>query len=223
MNDLTLPIIITGAAADSINPCVIGVLVFLVTFLASVRAKKWRLFAIGMTYIVTVYICYMLLGIGLIKLISKISFWEYVGKFLGFVIVAAGLVDIYDGITKNPKPLLSIPKSAAPRIKKLTYKGSVPAAVVLALFATLVELPCSGYVYFSITEMMSEDGLTFETLALLGLYNFIFVLPPLIILGLAIAGLSSDKIEGWRKGNKAKMRIVTGIAMVVFGLLMVIY
>ena len=155
-----------------------------------------------------------------ISKLSNLEFLEYVYKFTAIVLLVAGVLDIKDGITKNKKPFLSIPKGASPKIKKYIHRATIPAAIVLGGMVALFELPCTGGVYLAILSILSKEGLTSSGVWLLALYNFIFVLPLIIILLLVTFGLSSEKVEKWRKQNKNAMRILIGIAMIVLGVLM---
>lgn len=221
MNDFSILTIMSAAIVDSINPCAIGVLVFLMAFLASIKGSKKKILSIGLTYIAVVYLCYFTVGLGLLKVLNIVPFLEYIYLIVGVVVLIAGAIDFVDGIKKTDKPVLAIPKSASPRIKKYIRKATVPAAIALGGIVAFVELPCTGAVYLSVITMLSDEGLTLQTFALIALYNLIFVLPLLIILILVVLGLSSEKIEDWRKKNRSAMRVILGIAMVLLGLLMI--
>ncbi|MEA3357001.1 MAG: GAP family protein [Patescibacteria group bacterium] len=221
MTNLNLATVITTAAIDSINPCAIGVLVFMITFLVSVRGSRKRLLSIGLTYISVVYICYFGAGLGLMKILSSVDFLDVIYKLVGLIVIGGGLLDIYDGIVKNPNPLLSIPKNASPKIKHYIKKATIPAAIVLGAFVSLFELPCTGGVYIAILCMLCKTDLTVQGVAYLALYNLIFVFPLIIILFLCAFGLSSAKIESWRKKNRTHIRILIGILMVVLGIFMI--
>ena len=220
MSELSIFTILGAAAVDSINPCAIGVLVFLLTFLMSIKGSRSKILSIGLTYILVVYISYFAAGLGLMRILSSITFLEYVYKAAAILLLVAGVLDIKDGLTKSEKPLLSIPKSASPKIKKYIYKATVPAAIILGVLVALFELPCTGGVYIAILSILSKEGITGQGIWLLALYNFIFVLPLLVILVLVTFGLSSEKVEKWRKGNRNTMRIVLGITMILLGILM---
>ena len=65
VEQLTLGIIIAAALADSINPCVFGVLIFLLAYMTAVFRNKIRMLAAGLIYIATVYATYFLLGMSI--------------------------------------------------------------------------------------------------------------------------------------------------------------
>ena len=65
-DDITLAIVLGAAAIDSINPCAIGVILFLSSALLRVSSRKQLLLKLGGIYITTVYVVYTLSGLGLI-------------------------------------------------------------------------------------------------------------------------------------------------------------
>lgn len=221
ITNLSLPTVLIAAAIDSINPCAIGVLVFMMTFLSSMEGARKKILTLGGLYILVVYICYFLAGITLVKGLSSFDIAAKIYTILGFLVIALGIADVIDGLTKNPKPLLSIPSRVSPKIKSYISKATVPAVMALGAIVSLFELPCTGGVYIAITGMLARQAFNIQAIELLALYNFIFVLPLLIIMLLAAFGLSSDKIEAWRKKNRTWMRFFVGLGMVALGILMI--
>ncbi|MDD3662170.1 MAG: cytochrome c biogenesis protein CcdA [Candidatus Dojkabacteria bacterium] len=219
MENLSIITVILAAAADSINPCAIGVLVFMLTFLFSIQKDPKRVLVIGLTYISVVYLSYFAAGLGLIRILSSLPFLEILYKLTGLLLLGAGILDIWDGLRKTKKPLLAIPKSASPIIKKYIQRATIPAAIILGMLVSLFELPCTGGVYIAILSIISRSGLTGQGILLLALYNFIFVLPLLVIMVLVTRGLSSEKVQAWKDSNKSAMRILIGISMVILAVL----
>jgi hypothetical protein len=52
---------------------------------------------------------------------------------------------------------------------------------------------------------------------LLLLYNLVFVLPLLVIIGFSYFGKSSDAMESWRKENRGLMRLGIGLFLLALG------
>lgn len=221
ISNLSLPTVVVAALIDSINPCAIGVLVFMIVFLSSLEGARKKIFVLGLIYIAVVYITYLLAGIVLTRILAGITIINTIYTILGYIVIGLGLVDIVDGLTQNPKPLLSIPNRASPKIKELMTKATIPAVMALGVMVSLFELPCTGGVYIAITGLIARNGFDLHAVELLALYNFIFVLPLLIIMLLAVFGLSSDTIENWRKKNRSWMRLIIGVGMVLLGIVMV--
>ena len=74
VEQLTLGIIIAAALADSINPCVFGVLIFLLAYMTSVFKSKTKMLIGGLTYISSVYLTYFLIGLGVFTLAYTAGF-----------------------------------------------------------------------------------------------------------------------------------------------------
>jgi cytochrome c biogenesis protein CcdA len=95
--DLTLPLVLGAAAVDSINPCAIGVILFLSSVLLRVSDEKRTLLVLGGVYIATVYVVYMLSGLGLVwfqsALISR-GYAEIVGIVVGVLVIGFGLFEL---------------------------------------------------------------------------------------------------------------------------------
>ena len=80
---ITLPIIIGAALVDSINPCVFGVLIFLIAFMTRVFKSPKNMLLGGMIYTFVVYITYLLIGIGFLKFtVSTLAVTQYAPLYL---------------------------------------------------------------------------------------------------------------------------------------------
>jgi len=87
---------------------------------------------------------------------------------------------------------------------------------LLGIFVVLVELPCTGAPYFAILGLLSQGSYA-QAIPLLLLYNFIFVLPLLIVIAIAYFGTTSEQLEAWRKKNRAFMRLAVGLFLIALG------
>jgi cytochrome c biogenesis protein CcdA len=220
MNELTLPLIIFGALGDSINPCAIAVLIFLATFLISIRKRGWKFLAIGLIYILFVYITYFLAGIGLLTVIKKLELTKVVYIIAAYIVIIAGVIDVVNVLLGGKGITLAIPKAAKPIIFKYIKAASIPAAIVLGILVSLFELPCTGGIYIAIIGLLAGQATVTQGILYLLLYNLIFVFPLVAILFIAYFSLSSEALNAWRKKNKLFLRFVMGISMIVLGALM---
>jgi cytochrome c biogenesis protein CcdA len=223
MTHITFPLLIFGALGDSINPCAIAVLIFLITFLRSLKKKGKSFLAIGFTYIVFVYITYFLAGLGLLTVVKGLGISKIVYIVTAIVVILAGFIDIKDFFWYGKGITLGIPASKKPIIKKYIAQASVPAAIILGVLVSLFELPCTGGIYFAIIGLLSEQTTKIQGILYLLLYNVIFVLPLVIILTVAYSSISSDKLNTWREKNKRLMKLFLGLFMVLLGLLMFLW
>ena len=217
---ITIPAIISAGLLDSINPCAIGVLIFLMVYLVALKNRR-LIFTIGFTYIFTVYLVYFAAGLGLLSAIASSKITVFIYYFSGALLIILGLVNLITVFQKNSAPLLKIPESAKPIIEKWAKSASIPGAMILGAVVSAFELPCTGGIYLAILSLLGRMGLTLKPILYLLLYNFFFVLPLLIIWLLVIYTQSSEKVQTWFKSYKLPLRIIMGIGMIALGILIV--
>jgi len=200
---LTIATIIGAALVDSINPCAMGVLIIFITFMiSSAKFSRRRMAIYGSIYIMAVYLTYFLAGIGILKFLNfvhNLGFIIFVNALVVIILLTGVLLafrDTYISLKKNGEKnlWLAIPKSAKGTVEKYIKKGTLPAVIILGILVAMVELPCTGQVYLGILTILNTMDFNYGIL-LLAIYNFIFVLPLIIILSLALFGRNLSKIE----------------------------
>ncbi len=222
LENVTLPLVITTALVDSINPCAIGVMILLCTSLIKLVSNKVRMILVGGIYIVVVYVTYFLAGIGLLYTIHKLNIAPYVGLVVAFIVIIFGFIEIKDYFWYGKGFSLRINPRYAKTIEKYAYKGTIPAIIGLGILVAAVELPCTGGPYLAITTLLAKQFDTVAVLYLL-LYNFIFVVPLLAVLGLAYFGVSHVSMKQWKKKYRKYMRLASGLIMLALGALLLWY
>ena len=221
MAAINLPLIVGAGLIDGINPCAFGVLIFLLAYLAkTAKNKKGKMILHGLTYIFAVFLTYLLAGLLLLPVIRQLG-QTFVILYIGLatIIIIAGLLEIKDYFWYGKWFSLSIFPKEAERIKKYGKKMSGKLYIVffLGVFVALVELPCTGAVYLAVLSLMSLSGLTISNFTFLLIYNFLFVLPLIVILFLVVNGMSTNKFNEWRKKNRALMRLLIGLLLIGLG------
>lgn len=223
-DDLTWTLVVGAALVDSINPCAIGVILFLSSALLRVSSRK-ALLRLGVTYIVTVYIVYLLSGLGLIwfqhVLISK-GFAEITGTLVGSLVILLGLIEIKDFFWYGKGISLEISTRNRERLTQMAQRFSFFGVIVIGGFVAIVELPCTGGPYLAITAILAKS---FDQRAFIYLcvYNFIFILPLLGILLLIYFGGSTLKMKEWRIEKRKWMNLASGLLMISLGSLLIAY
>ena len=213
---LTLGSIIVAALIDSINPCAFGVLIFLLATMFSMASSK-RALKYGLIYVFIIFIVYFLAGLGIMKIISEFSgAMNYIIILAGVLVFIGGLIEIKDFFWYGKGVSLRIPVSMKPTLERITQKGTLWAVILLGIIVALVELPCTGGIYLAILSMMHINK-TFGIPYLL-LYNFIFVLPLVVMVLVAYFGTKTEKITNWVEGNKKYMRLIAGLIMIALAI-----
>lgn len=225
-SQLTLPIILSAALLDSINPCVIGVLIFLLAFLTTVYKDSKKMLLAGLLYTTAVYATYFVLGFGILIFavgtgFTRAMYWGAAG-----IAIIAGLVEIKDFFWYGRGFTLQMIPGASKRLKAYTNKIKTlhqrspllgyGMVFLIGIFVPLVELPCTGAPYIAILALIAEESYSSAVPYLL-LYNLVFIAPLLVIIGMVYFGKSSDSIERWRKKNRRLMRLLTGLFLLALG------
>ena len=214
---ISLPIVIGGALLDSINPCVIGVLILLMTVLLRQKDKK-KLLYYGAIYTAGVYLTYLVGGLTLLSIFNSVRSIQFLSQvlyvFIGMFVMIAGFLEVKDFFWYGKGFSLSIPKRFVGYIEgkvNSVHLGVIPA-FLFGVAVTLVELPCTGAPYLAVLTLMTHIDFNLA-LSYLLLYNLVFVAPLIAIIYLAYTGYGMKKLEGWRQENRGKMRLFIGLFM----------
>ena len=218
---------ITGAAiVDSINPCAIFVLIVLLSSLLVMKTPGDRqIKTCAATFVFSVYLAYFLIGVGLLYTIDffGISAWLY--RAVGILALVIGLLNIKDAFFFGAGGfIMEIPLRWRPALMKVLMKVSTPwGAFVSGFVVTLFEAPCTGGPYLFAIGLLAQNMEWGTIVPILLYYNFVFVLPLIIIATVVIQGkVQVDRAEAWQKGNIRKFHLVGGLIMLGLGLWMLL-
>jgi len=210
--------------ADGINPCMFWVLIFLLTYLVSIGSRKKVLYS-GLIFAVTTFVLYSAIMYGMHKLIfSTQAFLPYIStiKYIiwGLAIVL-WLIEIKDFFWYGKWVSLAIPKWAKPTLEYVTKKWTYMSAFVLAVLSTFVELPCTIWIPLAYVWAVGDK---INIFAALGIYNFFFILPLIIIILGIYYWISAFKTKDGdlainKVSNKKIMRLVAGIILITLWVL----
>lgn len=225
--ELTLGLIITAALLDSINPCVLGVLIFLVSYLLATFYKNPnRMLLSAAVYILAVYVTYFFIGLGILKFTVSTGFTNTFYWVAGIIAILAGILELKDFFWYGRGFSLAIIPGGDVRIKYYTNKiGQLErkhpiygllVSLFLGFFVVLVEFPCTGAPYLAILALISQGFLS-RAVPYLLLYNLVFIIPLIVIVGLAYFGKSSQSLEEWRHKHRKLMRLVVGVFLLALG------
>ena len=219
--DLTVAMVVVAALADSINPCAISVMVFLLIFLTGLGNRR-KVLQIGGVYIATVYAVYFMAGLGALTFLHSTAMTRYIYYVAAALSVIIGLINIKDYFFFGKGVTMAVPESRKPTIKKYIEKASVPAAIALGVAVSLFELPCTGGIYLAILSLLSNEMTMMQGVPYLALYNAIFVLPLAIILAVFLKGVSAERANSWRLENRRSLKLILGIVMLLLGAVMIL-
>jgi cytochrome c biogenesis protein CcdA len=216
------PIVITVAALlDSINPCAFSVLFLTITFLLSLGHKRGKILSVGLAYIGGIYIIYTsigLIGIWALQRVNPVP--GLLPKIGGVAIILFGLVGIFNEFFPNFPLKLKLPQFSHQYIGKFIEKATFPAAIILGFLVGIFEFPCTGGPYTFILGLISDISNRGTGIAYLIYYNFIFILPLLVILFFVTDQVVLEKFDKIRRLETKKGRLWVATAFIILGLLM---
>lgn len=212
-------IIITGLL-DSINPCAIAVLLIFIALMFTLRKSRGTIMMMGMIYIFSVYLSYFGIGMGILKVFNIFNVPHILPKIMAYVVMFVGLWGLKEEYFPGKFNILTIPLNARQLIAKWANKATFPAAAVAGLLVGITEFPCSGAIYLAAISLLSSKETYSTGLIYLLVYNFMFVLPLIVIFLVATNRLVVEKMINLDEANSGKMRITASIIMLALGVLM---
>ena len=216
-NSLTPQVVIIPAVVDSLNPCALSVLIFLLISITAAENRR-RILLIGGSYIAAVFLFHLLTGIGIFSLVSLSGYSKLFSLLGGAVAVILGAITIGEVIKNKETFLLSVPAAGKGILLHYTRISSLPAAFILGILAGLLGFSCTGGIYISILAVMGRELTLATGLPYLILYNLFFILPLVVVTLLVAYGISPEKADTWRTDNRRVLRLVIGIIMIALGL-----
>ena len=224
---LSLPVLtVTLASLDAFNPCAFFVLMFLLSLMVHAKNRR-RMLLIGGVFVLfsaLIYFVFMAAWLNVFLLIGEL---QLITLIAGVVAVVFALINIKDYFWFKQGVSLGIPDEAKPglfkRMRGLVSADSMPAmvggTVVLAVAANSYELLCtSGFPMVYTRALTLTDLPTAAFYGYLALYNLIYIIPLLVIVGLFSVRFGSRKLSE-REGRVLKL--LSGLMMLSLGIALV--
>ncbi|MEY4731113.1 MAG: hypothetical protein RL681_59 [Candidatus Parcubacteria bacterium] len=213
-----LPLLVVAALVDSVNPCAFSVLLLTLAFLVSLGRTRTNILAIGSFYIAGVFLIYVLIGLGLVKALAAFALPHLIARIGAAILIAGGFLNVVNELFPSFPIKTKIPQAAHRTMAVLMEKASYRTALILGIFVGLSEFPCTGGPYLLILGLLANAGTFMQGFGYLLLYNLIFVLPLVIILGAGSDHAVLERVQSWKRERSGAMRFWGGVAMVVLGI-----
>ena len=219
------------ALIDGFNPCTMWVLTFLLVLLISVSHSRKRIFTIGYTFVIVVYIIYFLFMAAWLNVFLFIGYFDPVRIAIALIALGAGAINCKEFFVFRKGPTLMIQeKHKGPLVRRIEAmreiikKGSmsalIAASVGLATFASFVELPCTAGWPLIYTKVLADKALaTFSYYSYLLFYNLIYIIPlavMIFIFGLFFKGKQITK------GQMQVIKLIGGLIMIALGIILLV-
>ncbi len=216
---LTVPAVLSAAAVDAINPCAFAVLIILLTTVLASKSKRKALGS-GLAFSGSIFISYLMMGLGLYSAIQISGFTHIFFMVVAVLAILIGLFNLKDYLWYGKWFVMEVPMSWRPKLKTF-IRGvtSIPGAFLIGFVVSLFLLPCTSGPYIIILGLLAETATRNIAFAYLLLYNFIFILPMLIITMAIYWGFTTtEKAEEWRTKRLKVLHLIAGIIILLLGI-----
>lgn len=215
---LTIPIVISGALVDAINPCEFAVLILLLTTILINDNRKKSLQA-GLAFSASMFISYFLMGLGLYSVVATVGLSTTFMKVIGVLAIVVGLFNLKDYFWYGKGFVMEVPMSWRPKMKKIIGSVTSPVGAFFTGFlVSLFLLPCTSGPYIVVLGMLGNTATFSTALWMLLLYNLIFISPMILITFAVYKGLDPKKLEETRKGKIKLLHLIAGLIMLGMGI-----
>lgn len=214
-----LPLVLISSLLDSVHPCSFSILLVTIAFLFGMQMTRKKILQIGGTYIAGIFAAYLLIGLGILKVLHLFDTPHFMGRLGATILIVFGAINIINEFFPKFPIKLKIPSVSHTAMGKLMERASIPAAFGLGLLVGICQFPCMGGPYLMVIGLLHDRMTYFAGFGYLVLYNLILVLPLLAVLIVAADKAIVDKVQEWKKANLKGLRFWAGLAMIAIGIL----
>lgn len=202
---------------DGVNPCAFTTIVFFLSMLAYLKKTRREMLMVGVSFTVGMFAAYFLLGLGLLGAVKTFSVSHGLSSglacgvgILAFALAGWSFIDAVRYLRSGDakQVTLGLPDKVKGRIHKiirngLTTRGLVLGSLSVGFLVSILESLCTGQVYLpTIVFMTRAEGMRSAAVGYLVLYNLMFILPLVGILGMTYFGVQSKTL-----GNMLRKRL----------------
>lgn len=225
---LSLPALtVMIAGLDAFNPCAFFVLMFLLSLMVHAGSRR-RMLLVGGVFVIFSALLYFVFMSAWLNVFLWLGELQFITLLAGLVAIALALINIKDFFWFKQGVSLSIPDKAKPglfaRARTTVAADSLWAVlgstVLLALAANSYELLCtSGFPMVYTRALTLHDLPAGSYYGYLAAYNFIYVIPLLVIVTVFAAKFGARKLS---EDEGRTLKLISGVMMLMLGVLLVL-
>src|SRR3989344_2909429 len=214
-----LPLVLISALLDSVHPCSFSILLITIAFLFGIQMTREKILQIGGIYIAGIFTAYLLIGLGILKVLHLFNTPHFMGKLGATLLIVFGLINLLNYFFPNFPIKLKIPSFTKGAMGKLIERSSILAVFGLGLLVGVCQFPCMGGPYLMVIGLLRDQVTYFTGFGYLILYNLILIVPLAVVLWITSDRLVVDRMQEWKRTRIQSVRLWAGIAMIILGLL----
>ncbi len=215
---LTIPAILLAGLIDGLNPCAFATAVLLAGFLAARRRSTTEIVLAGGLFTLAVFTTYLALGYLLASVATRLTgtLVNVVTACIAAILAIVSLRDavVYAKTGEADRVALQLPDAVKRHVH--AAMGTMRAALVIGslmagVVVTLLEAVCTGQLYVPVIVAMTRQSAGAH--GLLVLYCAAFIVPLIVVLAIAIAGVRSKRLVEWSKRNVVIGKIAMAVVL----------
>ncbi|MEK7105035.1 MAG: cytochrome c biogenesis protein CcdA [Patescibacteria group bacterium] len=214
-----LPLVLISALLDSVHPCSFSILLITIAFLFGIQMTRKKILQVGGTYIAGIFVAYLLIGLGILKVLHLFNTPHFMGKLGATILIIFGVINLINEFFPKFPIKFKIPSVSHTTMGRLMEKASFPAAFGLGLLVGICQFPCMGGPYLMVIGLLRDQVTYFSGFGYLTLYNLILIVPLVAVLWITADKIIVDKVQEWKKTNMRELRFWVGLAMIIIGIL----
>ncbi len=219
---------------EGMNPCALATLIFFISYLTMVGRKRKEIFWVGIGFSGAGFVTHLLIGFGILRFIQHFSFLPLFSRIVysitflfAFIL---GIFSLYDYIQlkqgRPSKMKLQVPNFLKKRIHQIirarerdlegNQRGQslrfFLAAIVIGFIVTFLQTTCTSQVYLpTILFVTNIPSLMKSAVLYLILYNIVYILPLLVILGIVYWGVTSEQLAFLLQRRASTIKLFTSL------------
>lgn len=205
---------------DGLNVCSLTLMALIISLMYNVNAERKATLFLGIVYISGVFFSYFLVGLGILIFSLSLSLPTHIfTKISVAVMISIGILNIISYI--RPSLIPSTPtkifsRRAIKKMRTLTFPSVLMAGMLVGPHNPLC--PCTGGIYITFVSLIAKAP--FKIIHLIS-YNFLFVLPLILILYACSSKSLSLKFRKQYAENTRRIKLVLGILMILSSLIII--
>jgi cytochrome c biogenesis protein CcdA len=181
-----------------------------------------KILQVGGLYIAGIFSAYFLIGLGLLQVLHLFNTPHFMGRVGAALLIAFGIINIINRFFPEFPLKLKIPNVAHGAMGKLLERTSLAAAFGLGILVGICQFPCMGGPYLMVIGLLKDQVTYVKGFGYLLMYNLILIVPLIAVLVIAADKILLQKVQEWKKTNMNAVRLYSGIAMILVGLLVLL-
>ena len=241
-------VIFSAGLIDGINPCAFTVIVFFMSFLALQGYRKRELVVIGLTFIFSVFLTYLLLGVGIFQFLYRLEGFFLVSRIINFAVgifsIVLSFLAVYDfykfkKTAQSEGLTLQLPQTVKNQIhavigvhyrknpaqgegeKRVNISKLVMSAFITGFLVSLLEAVCTGQTYLPTIVFILKAYKSLRAFIYLLIYNVLFIVPLVAIFLCAILGATSGDFAAVMKKRMGLIKILMAVLFFALGVFLI--